>query len=91
MKGKLTIAEVNCDDHAAVCEKQNIAGYPSMVFFIGGSKTEYMGSRKLDQMRAFAEKASAPYVKIVLLASFYLNWLAQERPGTSRRKIGKAS
>ena len=65
MKKKLTIAEVNCDDHAALCKSQSIEGYPTLIFFDGnGVKSEYNGGRKLEQLKTFSEKASAAYVVI---------------------------
>ena len=63
MKDKLTIAEVNCDDNASLCKSQTIEGYPTLIFFdSNGVKSEYNGGRKLDQLKAFSEKAAAAYV-----------------------------
>ncbi|PPR04006.1 hypothetical protein CVT24_010499 [Panaeolus cyanescens] len=66
MQGKLTIAEVNCDENSKLCAKSGIEGYPTL-FYINGdskkSKTEYNGGRKLDQLKAFAEKASTAGVQ----------------------------
>jgi thioredoxin domain-containing protein 5 len=65
MKNKLTIADVNCDDNASLCKSQSIEGYPTLIFFDGnGVKSEYNGGRKLDQLKAFSEKASAAYVSV---------------------------
>lgn len=60
MQNKVTIAEVNCDDHSALCKAQGVQGYPTLAWFNQGEeKSEYSGGRKLDQLKAFAEKASA--------------------------------
>lgn len=62
MRDKLTIAEIDCDAHGAVCRSQGVNGYP-MLFYYGGSgsgKMEYTGGRKLDQLKNFAEKVSGP-------------------------------
>ena len=68
MQNKLTVAEVNCDDHSAVCKSQGIQGYPTLVWFgqgeDGPGRSEYNGGRKLDQLKAFAEKASAAYANL---------------------------
>ncbi|PFH44884.1 hypothetical protein AMATHDRAFT_72161 [Amanita thiersii Skay4041] len=58
--GHTTIAEVNCDDHRNLCTAQNIKGYPTLIYFANGKKSEYNSGRKLDQMIAFVEQASAP-------------------------------
>jgi len=62
-QNKVTIAEVNCDDHGALCKAQSIQGYPTLVWFGQGEdevgRSEYNGGRKLEQLKAFAEKASA--------------------------------
>ena len=63
MQNKLTIAEVNCDDNSSFCKSQNIEGYPTLIFFdSNGVKSEYNAGRKIDQLRAFADKAAAAYV-----------------------------
>lgn len=63
MQDKINIAEVNCDEHGALCKSQGVEGYPMLAFYPTGvaSKAEYSQGRKLDQLKAFAEKASAPY------------------------------
>ena len=73
MKNKLTIAEVNCDDNPSLCKSQSIGGYPTLIFFDSdGVKSEYNGGRKLDQLKAFSEKAAAAYVfSVVILFSFW--------------------
>lgn len=63
MQNKLTIAEVNCDDNSSVCKSYRIDGYPTLIYFdSNGVKSEYNGGRKIDQLKAFAEKAAAAYV-----------------------------
>ena len=58
--GRVTIAEVNCDDHSALCKKYNVDGYPTLMYVGKEGKTEYKGGRKFDQLVSFAKKASAP-------------------------------
>jgi thioredoxin domain-containing protein 5 len=63
MQDKVTVAEVNCDDHSSLCKAQGIQGYPTLVWYaagdVPGGKSEYNGGRKFDTLKAFAEKASA--------------------------------
>ena len=67
MKNKLTIAEVNCDENASLCKSQGLEGYPTLLFFdSNGVKSEYNSGRKLDQLKAFSEKAASAYVSIVI-------------------------
>ncbi|KAF8624254.1 hypothetical protein AX15_005967 [Amanita polypyramis BW_CC] len=59
--GHVNVAEVNCDDHSKLCQKYNIEGYPTLVYFGNDMKTtEYKSGRKLDQFISFIEKASSP-------------------------------
>lgn len=63
MQHKLTIAEVNCDDHKALCKEQDVEGFPMLFLYsAGGQKTEYTGSRKLEVMKSWADKAVKPSV-----------------------------
>ncbi|KAH9853322.1 thioredoxin-domain-containing protein [Lenzites betulinus] len=64
MQHKLNIAEVNCEEHKALCKLEGIEGYPMLFYYGGkGAKTEYTGGRKLDQLTAFANKVSGPGVQ----------------------------
>ena len=65
MRGKANIAEVDCEDHAAICRSQGVTGYPMLFYYSGdgNGKTEYTGGRKLEQLKAFVEKVSSPYVQ----------------------------
>ena len=61
MQHKLVVAEVNCEAHNALCKTQGITGYPMLHYYGGkGTKTEYTGARKLEQLLAFAENVSGP-------------------------------
>ncbi|THH16918.1 hypothetical protein EW146_g3797 [Bondarzewia mesenterica] len=63
MQHKLTIAEVNCDEHKALCREQDVQGYPMLFLYSsGGQKAEYTGSRKFDTIKAWAERAVKPSV-----------------------------
>jgi thioredoxin domain-containing protein 5 len=63
MQGKVTIAEMDCDAHEKFCKSQDVGGFPTLMYYPpGGAKSEYTSGRKLEQLKSFAEKASAPYV-----------------------------
>ncbi|KAF8075957.1 protein disulfide isomerase [Lyophyllum atratum] len=54
------VAEVDCDDNGALCKANNIHGYPTLVYMTsGGLRSEYNGGRKLEQLKAFGDKASS--------------------------------
>jgi len=57
MKDKLTVAEVDCEAHGSLCALYRVPGYPTLIYFSSGVRSEYAGGRKLDQLKAFAETA----------------------------------
>ncbi|KAJ3713890.1 thioredoxin-like protein [Lentinula raphanica] len=65
MQSKLTIAEVDCETHKALCKENDIQGFPTLVYISDGIKTEYNGGRKIEQLTDFATKASASNVKSI--------------------------
>ncbi|KAL0575530.1 hypothetical protein V5O48_006453 [Marasmius crinis-equi] len=67
MQNKLVVAEVDCEAHSALCTSQGVPGFPSLMFYSGDgeTKTEYSGGRKLDQLKAFADKATGAASKAV--------------------------
>lgn len=62
MRGKLNIAEVDCEQNAGICRSQGVTGYPMLFYYgqRGHGKTEYTQTRRLDKLKAFAEKISGP-------------------------------
>ncbi|KAI0951633.1 hypothetical protein AcV7_007680 [Taiwanofungus camphoratus] len=72
MQNKLTIAEVNCEEHGSLCRSEGVAGYPMLFYYAGngGGKTEYTSGRKLEQLEAFAEKVSGPPMQEVQFEDF---------------------
>jgi thioredoxin domain-containing protein 5 len=67
MQHKLNVAEVNCEDHSALCKSQDVSGYPMLVYYANGAKTEYTGGRKFDLLKTFTEKAAAKCVLLILI------------------------
>ncbi|KAF9268413.1 hypothetical protein L218DRAFT_954776 [Marasmius fiardii PR-910] len=65
LQNKLVVAEVNCEEYGSLCTSQDVEGFPSLKYYTAGSKTEYNGGRKLEQLKAFAEKASGAATKAV--------------------------
>jgi len=57
MKGKLNIAEVNCEVENKLCKDIKLRGYPTLIFFKGGERVEYDGLRGLGDLVSFAQKA----------------------------------
>ncbi|KAI0693473.1 thioredoxin-domain-containing protein [Cytidiella melzeri] len=72
MRGKLNIAEVDCESNAGLCRTQEISGYPMLFYYgqRGHGKTEYTGHRKIENLRAFAEKISGPAVQSIQYEAF---------------------
>jgi protein disulfide-isomerase len=69
MKGKLNIAEVNCEAEARLCKDIKLRGYPTIIFFKGGERVEYDGLRGLGDLVSFAQKAVQydPYRVVFLI------------------------
>lgn len=73
MQHKLTIAEVNCEAYEGLCRAEGVPGFPQLVYYggKGQGKVEYTSGRKLEQLRAFAEKVSGPCVAFCLIHALY--------------------
>ncbi|KAG9317018.1 hypothetical protein JVU11DRAFT_1200 [Chiua virens] len=65
MQHTLNIAEVDCEQHKALCTSQSVTGFPMMFYYANGVKTEYSGGRSYDQLVSFAEKASNPNMQVI--------------------------
>lgn len=59
MQGKLNIGEVDCDANNKLCKDAGVKGYPTILFFRGGERTEYNGMRGLGDFLDYANKAVA--------------------------------
>lgn len=70
MQGKLNIAEVNCEEEKRLCKDARLAGYPSLMFFVGSDRVEYDGLRGVGDLVAFANKAVNAHVRSVDAAEF---------------------
>lgn len=64
LQNRLTIAEVNCDEEKALCTQEGVPGFPALYFYPPGGegKTEFTGSRKLERLLEWTQRASAEYV-----------------------------
>lgn len=62
-KGKVNIAEVNCDEHGALCKSQGVDGYPMLFFYNAGQKVDFRGGRKIEPLEQFVLRAVAPGVQ----------------------------
>lgn len=57
MKDKVHIGEVNCDVEKRLCKEAGVSSFPTMLFFSGGERVEYLGLRGLGDFVSYAEKA----------------------------------
>ncbi|KAF8509427.1 thioredoxin-like protein [Hysterangium stoloniferum] len=67
MQEKVTVAEVNCDDHKVLCKMQKIQGYPTIFFYQHGRTHDYTGRRTLEALEAFVDAALAPPLATITL------------------------
>jgi len=64
-KGRVNIAEVNCDDHGTLCKSQGVDGYPMLFFYNAGQKVDYRGGRKIEPLEQFVLRAVSPGVQSI--------------------------
>lgn len=58
MRGKLNIAEVNCDKESLLCKKDvKVGAFPTIMFFKGAERADYTGLRGLGDFVQYADKA----------------------------------
>jgi thioredoxin-like negative regulator of GroEL len=61
LERRVTVAEVNCEDHRSLCSSEGVTGFPMLFFYpASGKKTEYSGSRKLGALKEWTERAVKP-------------------------------
>ncbi|KAH9986801.1 thioredoxin-domain-containing protein [Russula vinacea] len=61
LQHRVTVAEVNCEDHKSLCSSEGVTGFPMLFFYpASGEKTEYSGSRRVEAMKDWAERAVRP-------------------------------
>lgn len=57
MKGKLNVAEVNCDVEKALCKNAKIMGFPTLKLFRSGEYVDYSGLRGVGDLVKYAKGA----------------------------------
>jgi len=72
MRGKLNIAEIDCESNAAICRSEGVTGFPMLFYYgqRGHGKTEYTSNRKLESLKVFSEKISGPAVQSITYEQF---------------------
>ncbi|CAO3696920.1 unnamed protein product [Rhizopus stolonifer] len=95
LKDKVNVAEVNCDANKALCNAYNIAGLPTLKYFVHGTSIQYHGERKSDSLVEFAIGYSTTAVRGVrrdelldsLLSKYDVNLIyvtEKEKPDLAR-------
>ncbi|KAK9460502.1 thioredoxin-like protein [Lipomyces oligophaga] len=70
MKGKLNIAEVNCEEEKRLCKVARVQGFPDLMYFLGSERIEYDGLRGVGDLVAFANQAMSARVRSVDASEF---------------------
>lgn len=65
LRNKVNVAEVNCEDHRALCQEYRVSGLPTLSYFVHGANLKYNGERKLDTLEEYAIKTSGSPVQKV--------------------------
>jgi thioredoxin-like negative regulator of GroEL len=61
LQRRVTVAELNCENHKSLCSSEGVNGFPMLFFYPeSGKKSEYSGTRKLEAMKNWAERAVKP-------------------------------
>ncbi|QRW15750.1 thioredoxin [Rhizoctonia solani] len=66
-KGRVNIAEVNCEQYGSLCKSQSVDGYPMLFFYHSGQKVDFRGSRKIEPLEQFVLRAVAPGVQSITI------------------------
>ncbi|CAD5115831.1 DgyrCDS4769 [Dimorphilus gyrociliatus] len=60
----VSVAEVDCTQHQAICGSNEIKGYPTLLFFSNGRMVEkYSGARNIDAFKEFVAKTTNSEIK----------------------------
>jgi protein disulfide-isomerase A1 len=65
LKGKATIAKVDCTAQEQVCSRFGVRGYPTLKLFRDGQASEYNGAREADALVSFMKKQVLPAVSVL--------------------------
>lgn len=57
MKDKLNIGEVNCEAEKRLCKEVGVGAFPTLLFFSGGERIEYIGLRGIGDLTTYSDKA----------------------------------
>lgn len=63
VKGRATIAEVDCDRFGGLCKSHGVDGYPMLFFYNAGQKVDFRGGRKIEALEQFVLRAVSPGVQ----------------------------
>ncbi|WVO14772.1 protein disulfide-isomerase domain [Cryptococcus depauperatus] len=62
LKGKLTVAAINCEEHKSFCTDSGVNGYPTIRLLHHGTRSEFTGPRTLTKLIEFAQKGQQSLV-----------------------------
>jgi len=65
LKGKASIAKVDCTAHEKLCGRFEVRGYPTLKIFRDGKPSEYNGARETDGLVAFMKKQVLPAISVL--------------------------
>lgn len=57
LQNKLNVGEVNCEKESRLCKDVHVKAYPTIHFFRGGERVEYLGLRGMGDLVSYAKKA----------------------------------
>lgn len=63
VEGIAHIKKVNCDEERDLCLRNNIEGYPTLIFFKKGKKIQYKGERNIQGLVSFVKKNAKNFIR----------------------------
>jgi thioredoxin-like negative regulator of GroEL len=63
------IADVNCSDEAELCEKNGVAGYPTIKVYKDGAEDKYNGPRGFEELKDYVDENLAVHCNVHDMAS----------------------
>lgn len=58
-RSDIHISKLDCTLHSSTCQRQGVKGYPTLLLFVNGEvEDKYSGSRELDDLIDFVNKAT---------------------------------
>lgn len=66
LSGKLAIGKVDCVKEKSLCDKNNVAYFPTLKYYRHSKFEEYFGAKDVDSIAEFVDKMNSPTMQSIL-------------------------